>query len=150
MASTILAMNNTIVSIPPTLTYLLPPFSEDLSGTFVNGTHTNNDSVNALFASGAAAPFISYSQEFSDIIGTNAQIELVEKQNSMFAFEAGVWIPDSNEVWFSSSTYTPPSHLQILDLGTNKIRNATTSQKVCLDSLVACEYMLTHDAGHEP
>jgi gluconolactonase len=130
LTSAVVAVNNTIVSLSPTLTYLLPPFQEDLASLFVNGTHTNNDTINKELAVAAAAPFISYSKEFSDIIGNDAKIELVEKRDTFFAFEAGVWLPDRNEVWFASSTFHPPGHFEVLDLETNKISNITASQKV--------------------
>lgn len=106
-------MSNYTVSIPYQNTYLLPDgFNGNVSYTFVNGTDVpGNSSLNALFEKASQAPFISYSQEFLDMLGPNASPELVEDRSSTgddFAFEAGVWVPELDEVWFTSSISKPP------------------------------------------
>jgi gluconolactonase len=119
--------SNAIVSIPPELTYLLPPrYSSELQAGFVN-TNTTNKSYNDLLASAAAAPFISYSQEFLDILGPNPTLKLIAERTYAFAGEAGVWAPDRNEVWFTSNTNGDAHSLEVLDLATSKIRVAQTS-----------------------
>lgn len=40
--------------------------------------------------------------EFLSIIGQNATAQLIASRNIDFAFEAGIWVPERNEVWFSS------------------------------------------------
>jgi hypothetical protein len=85
-------------------------------------TNVTNSTVQTIFEKARAAPFISYDAEFENIIGNNASISLVaERNNDLFAFEAGLWVPKRNEVWFSSSTYTPPTYISVLNLATLEI-----------------------------
>ena len=82
---------------------LLDGFIGNTNYTFVNSTRTSNARINKLFAKAKDAPFISYDQEFLDILGPNPEVKLVaERPNNDFAFEMGVWIPERNEVWFTS------------------------------------------------
>lgn len=102
------AQNNTIVtnastvSVPYELTYLLPGsnFTSDYYYTFTNGTTTTNATVNALLQSASSAAFISYDDEFLSILGADPIVTLVTQEAGGFAFEAGVWVPDTNEVSF--------------------------------------------------
>ena len=119
-----------VVSIPPNYTYLLPePYQGLVTEGFVETNVTNNSSVQALFEKARTAPFISYDAEFESIVGPNASISLVaERENDLFPFEAGLWVPKRNEVWFSSSVYSPPSYISVLNLETLEIsRPAYTS-----------------------
>lgn len=70
--------------------YLLPTFTENANLTFVNETKTADASINALLASAAEAPFISYDDEFLSILGYNPTFELIEERDLEFAFEAAV------------------------------------------------------------
>lgn len=105
-------LSNSTVAIPYEYTYLLPDaFNGNVSYTFVNGTTTSNISLNNLFHTASQAPFIAYSQDFIDLLGPNAQPELIQDRTASedyFAFEAGVWVPELDEVWFTSSAYKPP------------------------------------------
>lgn len=119
--------SNTIVSIPPELTYLLPAqYSGKLQAGFVD-TNTTNKASNRLLATAAAAPFISYDRAFLDIIGSEPTLKLIAERNSAFAGEAGVWVPPRNEVWFTSNTNGDVQSLEVLDLATSKIRVPKTS-----------------------
>ncbi|KAJ0318061.1 hypothetical protein COL5a_010808 [Colletotrichum fioriniae] len=125
---TCLAQNNSIVSIPYELTYLLPPpFDGNLFHSFVNGTNTSDASTNELLQSAIRAPFISYDDEFLALLGQNPAIELIEERPGNFAGEAGVWISDRNEVWYTTWINDGPTHVEILNLNNNSIRNLTSS-----------------------
>ncbi|QDS77666.1 hypothetical protein FKW77_003165 [Venturia effusa] len=130
------ALSSNVVSVPYEYTYLLPTFTEDVAGTFVNATKTTDDSINEILASAAKAPFISYDNEFLSILGSNPTLELVEERNLEFAFEAAVWVPERNEVFFTSSVLDAangiPGHFEVLNLNTKKISNLTTSKPVIL------------------
>ena len=119
--------SNASISIPPELTYLLPPqYSGALQQGFVN-TNTTDKSYNKLLAAAQASPFVSYDQEFLDIIGPNASLKLIAERSTPFAGEAGVWVPDRNEVWFTSNTNGDSQSLEVLDLQTSQIRVPKTS-----------------------
>ena len=68
-----------------------------------------------------------YDPEFSDIIGQNATAILIAEQDTPFAAEAGVWVPDRNEVWFTSSTVNNSNYLMVLDLATSSVTFPQTS-----------------------
>jgi gluconolactonase len=128
------AYGNNIVSPPYEYTYLLPTFIGELTQPFVNATKTADASVNALLASAAKAPFISYDDEFLSILGAGPTIELIAERDLDFAFEAGVWVPERNEVFFTSSIIDDAkvggTHFEVLNLKTKKINNLTTSEPV--------------------
>lgn len=121
------AQNNT-VSIPSSYTYnLAGDFKGNVSQNFID-TSDSNATVGALLASAKSKPFISYSEEFSNIIGPSPELTLVQQRNgTTFAYEAGVWDPIRDEVYFTSSIVQPPSSLQILNLSNLTIRSANTS-----------------------
>lgn len=105
----VLAQNNTtsLISLPYDVTYLLPNnFTGNLNSTFVNGTTTSNSTINALLANAKSSTFISYDDEFTSIFGANPQATLIaEDPGSLAYFEAGVWMPERDEVWLASSLY---------------------------------------------
>lgn len=116
--------NSSVVSIPHAYTHLLPDgFIGNLNYTFVNGTHVpGNSSINQLLGEASRAPFISFDQEFLDILGENPDVKLVEyKKDDKFAFEFGVWVPERHEIWFTSSVEQPNIQLYSLNLHTNKV-----------------------------
>jgi gluconolactonase len=118
---------NATAFIDPELTYLLPPeYSGNLTQNFVD-TKTTNASENAIFATAKKAPFISYDPEFTAILGPNPTLKLVAQREAPFADEAGVWVSDRNEVWFTSSTVNNESYLMVLDLETSEIYTPRTS-----------------------
>ena len=114
-----------IVSIPRTDTFLLPPgFTSNISSPWLTGTRTSDPSINALLSSAQNASFISYSPEFSRLLGSHPQFELAaSRPDEDFAFEGGVWAFDRDEVWFSSSTATfgNQSFISVLSLAENTV-----------------------------
>lgn len=118
---------NATAFIDPELTYLLPPqYSGELQQNFVD-TNTTNTTENAQLAAAQKAPFISYDPEFTALLGPNATLKLVAEREAPFADEAGVWVSDRNEVWFTSSTVNNASYLMVLDLETSEIYTPQTS-----------------------
>lgn len=119
---------NAIASIDPRLIYLLPPgFVGNLALNFVD-TVTSDSTIAGSFLAAKRAPFISYDPEFLQIIGESPNSpQLISQRDELFADEAGVWVPDKNQVWFTSSTVNNAGNLSILDLGTSKIFRPNTS-----------------------
>ncbi|KAI6839092.1 calcium-dependent phosphotriesterase [Hortaea werneckii] len=126
------AVNQT-VRIPYENTYLIPEeFSGNVNQSFVNGTTTSNSSINSLLQQANEAPFIAYDDSFLDIIGDELRPKLIDNRMTLFAYEAGVWIPELNEVWFTSSTYqasTIPGYITVLDLSTNTLHKLNGTSK---------------------
>lgn len=117
--------NNNTVRIPQEYTYLLPDdFTGNVNYTLLNGTHTpDNSSINALFARADAAPYTIFDDEFLDIIGQNASTPqlIASRPGDDFAYEAGVWVPERNEVWLTTATVQGSTHINVLDLSTNTV-----------------------------
>ena len=123
-----LGENATGVFIPSEYTYLLPdPFEgpQTVGGNFSTNyinTVTANASINALFESAQSATYYALDEEFYDILGGESpEIHPVQTRTTDFAYEAGAWDYDTNQVWFVSQITTPPTYVSILDLETNKI-----------------------------
>lgn len=121
--------SNLIVSVPYEYTYYLNngynaelqvPEGANIAAivsTFVNSTTGLNETIAPIFEAAASAPFISFSDEFTQLIGETPNVQLVEdRPGEYFAFEGTAWIPSRNEVWFTSSLYSPPGRLYILHL----------------------------------
>jgi gluconolactonase len=122
---------NATAFIDPELTYLLPPeYNGDLAQNFVD-TNTSNKSENTILATARKAPFISYDPEFTAILGPNPTLKLVAQREAPFADEAGVWVSDRNEVWFTSSTVNNESYLMVLDLKTSEIYYSSDQHSDC-------------------
>lgn len=129
-------LSNTTVFIPYEYTYLLPDgYTGNVNETFVNGTTTSNATLNNLLNSASQAPFIAYDQAFLDILGPNPQQpQLIQQRADLFAYEAGVWVPERNSVLFTSAVEQAshiPGYISELNLTTNTISNFTgTSQPI--------------------
>ncbi|KAH9816335.1 calcium-dependent phosphotriesterase [Teratosphaeria destructans] len=123
-----------IISIPYEYTYLLPDgWSFNPNDTFVNSTtvptnsstpyNTSTDnSINSLLSTAAKKPFISYDDSFLDILGSNPTPELVAQASTFEFYEAAVWVPERNEVWFSTSVQQNseiPGYVAIYSFETN-------------------------------
>lgn len=70
------------------------------------------------------ASFISYSSEFTSIIGYNPQLTLIEQRpiSIEFAHEGGVYIPETNEVWFTANQLPiQNTNISSINLLTNQI-----------------------------
>lgn len=94
-----------IVSRPPDQLYLLPS-----QPTFKASGGTN-----------ITAPYISYDPSFEQLIVSDPA--LVANGSFGFAYEAGAWDPDRNEIWFTSLLQLPPklSYPSILHLSNNSV-----------------------------
>ncbi|OCL06107.1 calcium-dependent phosphotriesterase [Glonium stellatum] len=126
-ASAIVGSTNITISISSTLSYLLPSdFQGNINQNFID-TNTSDSSVSRLFSEAQKAPFIAYDPEFLDIIGPNASLALAAERKQPFASEAGVWVPDRNEVWFTSPTVNNTGYLYVLNLQTFNVYTANTS-----------------------
>lgn len=122
---------NNLMHIPTELTYLLPsPFDSELTYSFVNGTRTSDPQVNELLASARDVPFISFDEEFDALLSQNPKITLVDQRRTHFAGEAGVWIPERNEVWYTTWINDGPTHVEILNLADSTIRNLTSTRPI--------------------
>ena len=127
--------SSNVVSIPQQYTYLLPNgYEGNTNYTFVNGTHTSSSDVNNILKAAKKAPMISYDQAFLDIVGSNPEVKLVEERSvDEFAYEMGVWVPERNEVWFTSAVeqgrvFAPT--LYALNLGSNAISKVQASAEI--------------------
>lgn len=96
----------------------------------VNSTKTTDASINALLASAATASFISYDDGFLSILGPNLTFELIEERDLEFVFEAAVWVPERNEVFFPSSVLDQAKdgagHFEVLNLKTKRFPTSST------------------------
>ncbi|KAF7882796.1 uncharacterized protein EAF02_006159 [Botrytis sinoallii] len=118
---------NITVSIDPESTYLiLPNYHGNISQSFVD-TQTSNANLSVLLTSAKSSAFISYDLEFLKLLGTNPTITLIAQRNYSFANEAGIWVPDRNEVWFTSSSIDDATTISVLNLNTSKISTPNTS-----------------------
>lgn len=126
------AQNSFIASLPYEYTYYLPDGFEgvipqatnigNVTSTFVNSTTTNNETIAEALAVAAAAPFISYSDEFLELLGPDPSFQLIEdRPGELFAFEGAIWIPNRRQVWFTSAFYQPPGYILILHLDNGTI-----------------------------
>ncbi|CAM6088849.1 unnamed protein product [Calypogeia fissa] len=117
-----------VVSIDPRNTYLLPHgFVGNLTLNFID-TFTSDGYIAELFSAAKKAPFITYDPEFLHITGDRPNFpQLIAQRDDLFADEAGVWVPDKNQVWFTSATVNNAGNLSILDLETSTIFRPNTS-----------------------
>ncbi|KAF7887271.1 hypothetical protein EAF00_009565 [Botryotinia globosa] len=118
----------TVFSVPIEYAYLLPaPFESNQTFSFLNSTTTSDEKVNTLLQSAKTAPFVSYDDEFLNLLGLNPSASLVEERALNLAGEAGVWLKERNEVWYTTWINDGPTHVEILDLANRTTRNLTTS-----------------------
>ena len=119
--------SNKLVTLPRSITSLLEAdnFFRDPSVPFsfvnING-NLKPDQIK-LFASRNAS-FISYSPEFTALIGQNPQLKLIERRDLSlpFAHEGGAYIPETNEIWFTANQL-PVQNTNVtgINLSTNKV-----------------------------
>lgn len=124
----VLGYKATGVFIPSVDSYLLPsPFQgyESIAGNFSTNfvnTVTTNASTNSLFTAAKNATYYAFDEEFYDILGGQTpEISLIQTRSALFAYEAGAWDYDKNQVWFTSTVLTHPTYISVLDLKTNNI-----------------------------
>jgi gluconolactonase len=126
--ATVIAQNLTI--FPPELTYLLPvDFQGNVSQSFIQTT-SSNKKLSDLSSSAETTLFIAYDQEFIDLLGSGAKLDLVASSTVPFADEMGVWVWDHNQVWMASSSVNGISYVSVLDLSTGKVSTLNSSVDV--------------------
>ncbi|PYH61337.1 SMP-30/gluconolactonase/LRE family protein [Aspergillus niger CBS 101883] len=109
-------------SIPASYQYLLPPlFHGNLSEDFVSGTESAQLSLNSALKEAQRAAFISYDKEFDEVIGQEPSAQIVSRGTYGYAYEAGIWVHDLNQMWFTSAISSGPTYLSVLDLKTNEV-----------------------------
>jgi gluconolactonase len=114
------------VSIPPELAYLLPePYTGKLSANFID-TKTPNNSINAILSAARNATFYAYDQEFYSIVGPSPTMRFISVPPN-HAHEAGCWVFDKNQVWFTSFPGTPGPQYSILNLNNYTITIPNTT-----------------------
>lgn len=112
--------SNRTVPIPNEYSYLLPrPFNNTLTKPFVD-TNVTDSNVSQILSEARNASFISYSSEFDEILGSNPQVRLIASSPHPFAFEAGIWVPCTNQIWFTAFLNPVPGYLTILDIASTK------------------------------
>lgn len=91
--------------IPDTLTYLLPEnFTSNIHDTFLNSTSTSDTRVNWLLASAVNSVVTCYDTSQVSFCGRDLVAEvLLDWPKSGAFYEAGIYIPSVNEVWFTSN-----------------------------------------------
>jgi gluconolactonase len=105
------AQNSSVVRLPDEWLYLLPqPFNSSIEYNWLNSTTTGNTTINAALAAARESRFVSYSDEFSAIVGSNPRIKTIQCPASApyCAYEGGTWIPDTDEVWFNYDGFYYP------------------------------------------
>ncbi|KAF7946595.1 hypothetical protein EAE96_009590 [Botrytis aclada] len=118
---------STSISIDPESTYLiLPDYHGNINQSFLD-TETNNVNLSVSLTSAKSNAFISYDPEFLKLLGKNPTATLIAQRNDSFANEAGIWVPDRNEVWFTSSSIDDTTTISVLNLDTSKIHTPITS-----------------------
>ncbi|KAK3116635.1 hypothetical protein LTR53_002810 [Teratosphaeriaceae sp. CCFEE 6253] len=120
------AQSNLTAQVPAQDTYLLPrPFDSTFNEPFVDTTFGNHTSAASRAISTARnASFIAYDDEFLRIIGSDPAVRLLatsSNENVSFAFEGGIWVPETNQVWFTAYLDPTPGYLSILDLNTSTV-----------------------------
>lgn len=121
-----------LVSIPLSITSRIRAknFHRDLSipFNFVNFTgiadreNLQADEIDLLASRNAS--FLSYSNEFTSIIGCDAQLTLIEQRclSFPFAHEGGAYIPETNEVWFTADQLpVQNTNISSINLATNEV-----------------------------
>ncbi|THV54897.1 hypothetical protein BGAL_0018g00530 [Botrytis galanthina] len=118
---------DTTILIDPESTYLiLPDYHGNINQSFID-TQTSNTKLSVLLTSAKSSAFISYDPEFLKLLGTNPIATLIVQRNYSFANEAGIWVPDRNEVWFTSSSIDDTTTISVLNLDTSEISTPNTS-----------------------
>lgn len=111
-----LAQSNGSVRISRQETFLLPrPFQNNITRPFVD-IDVADGTLNSTIEAAKEASFISFDNEFDAILGPAPEIRLQASSNRSFAFEAGVWVPETQQVWFTAFLDPPPGLLTVLNL----------------------------------
>lgn len=113
-----------LTSLDGEYAYLLPqPFQGNLTRDFIGGTSVDNQTVIGELSKAQGCAFVSYDKEFEDLIGSGS-LNLTVPKGPFPSGEAGVWLPDLNQVWFVTTLYGGPAGLYILFLENNTVVDA--------------------------
>lgn len=129
-AQNISKISATPVRIPSEWTYLLPhPFNSTMVYSWLNSTTAGDANITNTLRQASKSRFVSYSDEFDQLVGKMG-VDKISTINCpadapKCAYEAGVWIPDTNEVWFAYLDFVYP-YTQALT--TFSLNNATSRQ----------------------
>lgn len=121
--STPLAASN-VASLDAEYTYLLPlPFVGNLTQDFISGTSLSNQTVASSLSNAQGHPFISFSPEFDKLVGSATLETIVANTSYPFSWagEGGIWVPDLNQVWLTSTLYGGSTTIYILFLENNTV-----------------------------
>ncbi|OAP55595.1 hypothetical protein AYL99_10568 [Fonsecaea erecta] len=114
--ATSLTLNGTI-SIPVNYTHLITPNYTSNATTYFINTNTNNNNLANILQEAQNATFISYSSEFTDMLGPNPQAVLGATYD---------WRGD--QVWFTSSILDDkPTTIYRLNLTDNTVHQVKTN-----------------------
>ncbi|CAK7207158.1 hypothetical protein SEUCBS139899_009966 [Sporothrix eucalyptigena] len=106
--------NRNLTVLDNEFTHLLPlPFEGNLTRDFLDGTTLENQTVASALANAQRTAFVSYDREFTQLIGS-ATLDLIVPDAPFPNGEAGIWVPDLNQVWFVTTLYGGPTKLFIL------------------------------------
>jgi gluconolactonase len=130
-----LAQNSSVIRLPDEWLYLLPqPFNSSIEYNWLNSTTTGNTTINAALAAARESRFVSYSDEFSAIVGSNPGIKTIPCPASApyCAYEGGTWIPDTDEVWFNYDGfyYSYTQAITSFDLRNNTSHQLSTNPPI--------------------
>lgn len=122
--------SSSVVRLPEEWLYLLPqPFNSSIRYSWLNSTTTGNESINDALEKANQARFVSYSDDFSKMVGSNPKVSTIKCPPGApeCAFEAGVWIPDNDEVWFMYLDFDYPYNQSITSFS---LKNNSSKQVV--------------------
>ncbi|CAK3814130.1 Hypothetical predicted protein [Lecanosticta acicola] len=127
--------SSAVVRLPSEWLYLLPqPFNSSIRYSWLNSTTTSNQTINDALARANQARFVSYSDEFSNFVGSDPNVSTINCPPGApeCAFEAGVWIPDSDEVWFMYLDFDYPYNQSItsFSLKNNSAKQVVTNPPI--------------------
>ena len=121
--------NRNVLRLDPTLLYNLPTkFAGNSSESFLQ-TSGLYDSMGQKPSVAMMKPFISYDEEFEDLLAEDATLELLytNTENKPVADEMGIWVSDHNQVWMSSSSVDNISYTSILNLDDHTVKPLVVS-----------------------
>jgi gluconolactonase len=129
------AQNSSVVQLPSEWLYLLPqPFNSSIEYSWLNSTTTENATINSALQAAKQSRFVSYSDEFTSLIGPNPSMRTIQCPPSApdCAFEGGVWLPDTDEVWFNYYGFDYPFNQTItsFNLHNNSAHQLTTNPPI--------------------
>ncbi|KAF2173964.1 hypothetical protein M409DRAFT_48867 [Zasmidium cellare ATCC 36951] len=122
--------SHAVVQLPSEWLYLLPqPFNSSIRYSWLNSTTTGNDTINRALEEANQSRFVSYSDEFTQLVGPNPNVSTIQCPQGApeCAFEAGVWLPDTDEVWFTYLDFDYPYNQSITSFS---LRNGSAQQVV--------------------